>query len=500
MTPAGCPRWHSRPPREPRAAAQYPRTSTADARPVGRGGYDRCSKTSLLPTIPTRTQRSCSPHCPTACPRPSRTSAARAGSPRPTSTRPSARSASRPAGGRRCRARRHATSSPRSSERALWRGGQPGAEPRASRSSRSSTRSSWRSSAARPAGIRLRQDRPDGHHARRPPGCRQDHPRRQARPSGSRPRATAPCWWPATCSVPTPSPSSRSAGERAGVPVFAPQPGATSELEHPAGDPVAVAAPASRKPRQQAPRRGHRRHRRPPRRRRRDDGAGTPASADAIMPDEVLFVIDAMIGQDARQHRAGLRRRRQLRPASCCPSSTATPAVVPRCRSRQVTGKPGHVRLHRREAWTDFELFHPDRMASRILDMGDVLTLIEQAEKAWDKDEAMPGWRRSSPTRRTSPWTTSSPRCSRSASMGSMKKHAHDDARACAEHPPAARELRRARDRPRRGDRPLHDPGTSASHPKIINGSRRARIAQRFGRARSPRSTGCSSASPRPRR
>ena len=36
----------------------------------------------------------------------------------------------------------------------------------------------------------------------------------------------------------------------------------------------------------------------------------------------------------------------------------------------------------------DFEVFHPDRMASRILDMGDVLTLIEQAEKAFDRDQA----------------------------------------------------------------------------------------------------------------
>jgi signal recognition particle subunit SRP54 len=38
---------------------------------------------------------------------------------------------------------------------------------------------------------------------------------------------------------------------------------------------------------------------------------------------------------------------------------------------------------------TDFDLFHPDRMASRILDMGDMLTLIEQAEKAFDSEQAM---------------------------------------------------------------------------------------------------------------
>jgi signal recognition particle subunit SRP54 len=41
------------------------------------------------------------------------------------------------------------------------------------------------------------------------------------------------------------------------------------------------------------------------------------------------------------------------------------------------------------EKLTDFDLFHPDRMASRILDLGDMLTLIEQAEKAFDQDQAL---------------------------------------------------------------------------------------------------------------
>ena len=40
------------------------------------------------------------------------------------------------------------------------------------------------------------------------------------------------------------------------------------------------------------------------------------------------------------------------------------------------------------EGVKDFEVFHPDRMAGRILDMGDVLTLIEQAEKAFDRSQA----------------------------------------------------------------------------------------------------------------
>jgi signal recognition particle subunit SRP54 len=41
------------------------------------------------------------------------------------------------------------------------------------------------------------------------------------------------------------------------------------------------------------------------------------------------------------------------------------------------------------EKVTDFDVFHPDRMASRILDMGDVMTLIEQAEKTFDQEQAL---------------------------------------------------------------------------------------------------------------
>src|SRR4249919_4212700 len=52
-----------------------------------------------------------------------------------------------------------------------------------------------------------------------------------------------------------------------------------------------------------------------------------------------------------------------------------------------VTGKPVMF-ASAGEKMTDFDLFHPDRMAGRILDMGDVLTLIEQAEKAFDRSQA----------------------------------------------------------------------------------------------------------------
>ena len=51
-----------------------------------------------------------------------------------------------------------------------------------------------------------------------------------------------------------------------------------------------------------------------------------------------------------------------------------------------VTGRPVMFASNG-EKLEDFDVFHPDRMASRILGMGDVLTLIEQAEKAFDADE-----------------------------------------------------------------------------------------------------------------
>ena len=54
---------------------------------------------------------------------------------------------------------------------------------------------------------------------------------------------------------------------------------------------------------------------------------------------------------------------------------------------RGVTGKP-IMFASNGEKLEDFDVFHPERMASRILDMGDLLTLIEQAEKVFERDQA----------------------------------------------------------------------------------------------------------------
>ena len=173
-------------------------------------------------------------------------------------------------------------------------------------------------------------------------------------------------------------------GERAGVTVFAPEPGNAGGVEH-GGDPVAVARAAVA----EAGRTLH------------DvvivDTAGrlgidaelmrqAADIRDAVSPDEVLFVVDAMIGQDA------------VNTAQAFLDGVGYDGVVltkldgdarggAALSIAKMTGKPVMF-ASAGEKLTDFDLFHPDRMASRILDMGDLLTLIEQAEKTFDADQA----------------------------------------------------------------------------------------------------------------
>ncbi|MEO7754831.1 MAG: signal recognition particle protein, partial [Terracoccus sp.] len=103
----------------------------------------------------------------------------------------------------------------------------------------------------------------------------------------------------------------------------------------------------------------------------------------AISPDEVLFVIDAMIGQAAVEtaqafHEGVAFTGVVLSKLDGDARGGAALSVA------EITGEP-IMFASTGEKVTEFEVFHPDRMASRILDMGDVLTLIEQAEKAFDK-------------------------------------------------------------------------------------------------------------------
>jgi signal recognition particle subunit SRP54 len=168
-------------------------------------------------------------------------------------------------------------------------------------------------------------------------------------------------------------------GERAGVAVYAPQPG------NGVGDPVVVARDSIEFAR----------------RAQHDmvvvDTAGRlgidtemmQQAADiraAVDPQEVLFVVDAMVGQDAvntaEAFRDGVGFTGVVLTKLDGDARGGAALSV-----REVTGQP-ILFASNGEKLEDFDVFHPDRMASRILGMGDMLTLIEQAQKHFDEDEA----------------------------------------------------------------------------------------------------------------
>ncbi len=168
-------------------------------------------------------------------------------------------------------------------------------------------------------------------------------------------------------------------GERAGVDVFAPEPG------NGIGNPVTVAKDSIKHATKKqysvvivdtAGRLGI------------DEELMKQASdiRAAVDPDEVLFVIDSMIGQDA------------VNVAKAFDDGVGITGVVltkldgdarggAALSVSSVTGKP-IIFVSNGEAQDAFEQFYPDRMASRILDMGDVLSLIEKTQSAFDEAEA----------------------------------------------------------------------------------------------------------------
>ncbi len=105
-----------------------------------------------------------------------------------------------------------------------------------------------------------------------------------------------------------------------------------------------------------------------------------------VNPDEILFTVDSMTGQDAVKSAAAFNKELPL-----------TGVVLTKLDGdarggaalsvKFVTGKPIKF-VGIGEKYTDFEKFYPDRMASRILGMGDVMSLIEKAEEVVDKKQA----------------------------------------------------------------------------------------------------------------
>jgi signal recognition particle subunit SRP54 len=168
-------------------------------------------------------------------------------------------------------------------------------------------------------------------------------------------------------------------GEQAKVPVFAPDPGG------PGADPVPVASAA----RDEAGRTG------------RDvvvvDTAGrlaidaemmaqAAAIRTAVQPTEVLLVVDAMTGQDAVATAQAFQEGVEVT-GFVLTKLDGDARGGAALSIREVTGQPIKF-ASTGEKLADFDAFHPDRLAGRILGMGDVLTLIERAEEVVDREQA----------------------------------------------------------------------------------------------------------------
>ncbi|OFV95701.1 MAG: signal recognition particle protein [Acidobacteria bacterium RIFCSPLOWO2_02_FULL_61_28] len=107
---------------------------------------------------------------------------------------------------------------------------------------------------------------------------------------------------------------------------------------------------------------------------------------DRMEPTEILFVADAMTGQDAVRSAEEFHRR--LNTTGVVLTKLDGDARGGAALSiRSVTGQPIKF-VGTGEKYDNLELFHPDRMTSRILGMGDVLTLIEKAEEVIDRQKA----------------------------------------------------------------------------------------------------------------
>ncbi|MEE6272734.1 signal recognition particle protein [Georgenia wangjunii] len=258
-------------------------------------------------------------------------------------------------------------------------------------------------------------------------------------------------------------------GERAGVPVWAPEPG------NGVGDPVDVARSGLAHAHDKqysvvvvdtAGRLGV--------------DAELMAQAadirDAVQPDEILFVLDAMIGQDA------------VTTAQSFAEGVGFTGVVlskldgdarggAALSVAKVTGQPV-LFASTGEGLRDFERFHADRMASRILDMGDILTLIEQAERTFDADQAE---RMAAKVAGEEDFTLQDflDQMQQLKKMGSMKK--------MLGMLPGMGQMREALDNfdERDVDRVeaiVHSmTPAERTNPKILNGSRRSRIARGSG-------------------
>ena len=107
---------------------------------------------------------------------------------------------------------------------------------------------------------------------------------------------------------------------------------------------------------------------------------------ELAQPDEILLTVDAMTGQNAVEVAKGFNDQLDVTGVvlTKLDGDTRGGAALS---IRAVTGKPIKF-IGQGEKMTDLDVFYPDRMASRILGMGDMLTLIEKAQQEYDQKQA----------------------------------------------------------------------------------------------------------------
>ena len=182
-----------------------------------------------------------------------------------------------------------------------------------------------------------------------------------------------------------------------------------------------------------------------------------------LNPQEILFVADSMTGQDAVRSADEFHKK-----------LTLTGVVLTKMDGdarggaalsiRQVTGQPIKF-IGIGEKYDALEPFHPDRIVSRILGMGDILSLIEKAESQIDKKKASELASKRFEPAMAFRWRISAiscGKCARWARMQSLDGHVAQYRRVFR---PAksCRQSRREADQPRRSHHQFHDRATSAT-------------------------------------
>ena len=206
---------------------------------------------------------------------------------------------------------------------------------------------------------------------------------------------------------------------------------------------------------------------------------------DAVQPDETLFVVDAMIGQDAvataEAFRDGVGFTGVVLTKLDGDARGGAALSV-----RQVTGEP-ILFASNGEKLADFDVFHPDRMASRILGMGDLLTLIEQAEQHFDAEQTA----KTAAKIGTGELTLEDflEQMLADPQDGPDRQHPGHAARREPDEGPA-RAGRRPPARQAAGDHPRHDPrraGRPEDHQRLAAAAHRERVGRGGRRRQRPR-------------